>query len=70
MHVKGISYVRLTGSYLRNIAMRKFLAVHLETSDATEIVTHIQNEYRSLSAAVKYGQHSLMVVRTTEMGYT
>ena len=65
MHDKGISYVRRTGSYLRNIAMRKFLAVLLETSDTTEIVAHIQNEYRSLSAAVKHGQRSLMVVRTT-----
>ena len=62
--------MRRTGSYLRNIVLRKFLAVLLEISDAIEIVTHIQNEYRSLSAAVKYGQHSLMVVRTTEMGYT
>ena len=33
MHDKGISYVRRTGSYLRNTAMRKFLRVLLETSD-------------------------------------
>eukprot|EP00978_Attheya_sp_CCMP212_P039095 scaffold200228_cov58-Attheya_sp.AAC.1 len=70
MHDKGISYVRRTGSYLRNVAMRKFLKVLLETSDTNEILQRVQNEYRALKAAVQRGESRLMVVRTTDMGYT